>query len=109
MTAAADKPTGRATFVVRLRVEPHIADGDRALRRALKVILRRFGVRALRRAGAAMTSPAEVKIQSRAWWHVEAKRVGTDWSSLLRQRLRVLQWVRAGRPPLARWARGCER
>jgi hypothetical protein len=39
----------------------------------------------------------------REWWRVEARRCGTDWSSLLRQRIRVLDWVRAGRPPLSEW------
>jgi hypothetical protein len=32
----------------------------------------------------------------------EARRCRTDWSSLLRQRIRVLAWVRAGRP-LSKW------
>jgi hypothetical protein len=41
--------------------------------------------------------------RSRAWWRIEARRTRTDWSSLLRQRIRVLAWVRAGRPPLAQW------
>ena len=39
----------------------------------------------------------------RAWWRAEAIRTKTDWSSLLRQRIRVLAWVRAGRPPLSKW------
>jgi hypothetical protein len=41
----------------------------------------------------------------RAWWLEEAKRRKTDWSSLLRQRLRVMQWVRDGRPPMAQWVK----
>jgi hypothetical protein len=39
----------------------------------------------------------------REWWRQEAIRQRTDWSSLLRQRIRVLAWVRAGRPPLTKW------
>ena len=41
--------------------------------------------------------------RDRAWWRGEARRSRTDWSSLLRQRVTVLAWVRAGRPPLGRW------
>ena len=37
----------RPTFVVRLRPEPWIDDAIRTLRQALKVLLRRFGLRAL--------------------------------------------------------------
>ena len=37
------------------------------------------------------------------WWRAEAIRTKTDWSSLLRQRIRVLAWVRAGTPPLSKW------
>jgi hypothetical protein len=32
------------------------------------------------------------------WWRQEALRTRTDWLSLAGQRLRVLQWVRDGRP-----------
>jgi hypothetical protein len=39
----------------------------------------------------------------RAWWRTEAIRTKTDWSSILRQRIRVLAWIRAGRPPLSKW------
>jgi len=41
--------------------------------------------------------------RDREWWRQEAIRTKTDWSSLLRQRIRVLAWVRAGRPPLSKW------
>jgi hypothetical protein len=41
----------------------------------------------------------------REWWRAEAVRTRTDWSSLLRQRIRVLAWVYAGRPPLAQWVK----
>jgi hypothetical protein len=41
----------------------------------------------------------------REWWRQEAIRTRTDWSSILRQRIRVLHWVRAGRPPLGQWMR----
>ena len=41
--------------------------------------------------------------RDREWWRVEARRTRTDWSSLLRQRIRVLAWAKAGRPPLAKW------
>jgi len=34
------------------------------------------------------------------WWREQAKRTKTDWSSLLRQRIRMVWWVRAGRPSL---------
>jgi hypothetical protein len=37
----------RPVFVVELRPERHVADPARALRRALKALLRRFGLRAL--------------------------------------------------------------
>lgn len=43
--------------------------------------------------------------RDRAWWRRESVGTGTDWSSLLRQRVRVLAWVRAGRPPIAAWTR----
>jgi hypothetical protein len=39
----------------------------------------------------------------REWWRAEALRTRADWSRLLRQRVRVLAWVHAGRPPLAQW------
>ena len=39
----------------------------------------------------------------RTWWWEEAVRTRTDWSSLLRQRIKVLWWVKAGRPPLSKW------
>ena len=45
MTDDANKP--RPIFVLRLRPDPHVADATRSLRRALKVILRRFGLRAI--------------------------------------------------------------
>lgn len=35
----------RREFIVRLRPLPHVADPIRALRHALKVLLRRFGLR----------------------------------------------------------------
>jgi hypothetical protein len=52
-----------------------------------------------------MTTPAQQIEQphDRAWWRVEARRTRTDWASLLTQRIRVLHWVRAGRPPLSKW------
>lgn len=40
------KPADRPTFSLTLRPEPHVIDPDRALRRALKVLLRSFGLRA---------------------------------------------------------------
>jgi hypothetical protein len=52
-----------------------------------------------------MTSPCVELIHDRGWWRAEAVRCGTDWSSLLRQRLRVLRWIRCGRPPLAEWVK----
>jgi hypothetical protein len=51
-----------------------------------------------------MTTPDPLlKPQDREWWRREAIRTSTDWSSLLRQRIRVLWWVKAGRPPLSTW------
>ena len=44
---ATDKPTERPIYVVTLRPEQHVADPVRALRRALKILLRRFGLRAI--------------------------------------------------------------
>jgi hypothetical protein len=35
----------RATFAVELRAERHVADAHRTLRRALKILLRRCGLR----------------------------------------------------------------
>lgn len=35
----------RPTILVRLRPEPHVADVDMALRRALKALLRSYGLR----------------------------------------------------------------
>jgi hypothetical protein len=55
-----------------------------------------------------VTTPTAVPIDAahdREWWRAEAIRTRTDWSSILRQRIRVLAWVRAGRPPLAQWLR----
>jgi hypothetical protein len=43
-TAAKRKRPGRPTFTLRLRAEPHV-DPVRALRAALKVLFRRFGLR----------------------------------------------------------------
>lgn len=43
--------------------------------------------------------------RDRSWWREESRRQCTDMSSLLRQRIKVLAWVRAGRPPLAQWMR----
>lgn len=43
--------------------------------------------------------------RSRAWWREHARITSTDWSSLLRQRVKVLGWVRAGRPPLSEYMR----
>jgi hypothetical protein len=48
---------------------------------------------------------ASAEIRDRGWWRIEARRTRTDWSSILRQRIRVLWWVRAGRPPLSEWVR----
>jgi hypothetical protein len=41
--------------------------------------------------------------RDRAWWRIESQRGRTDMSSLLRQRIKVLNWVKASRPPLAKW------
>lgn len=43
MTAARERPT----FTLKLRPEPDVDDATRALRLALKVLLRRFGLRAI--------------------------------------------------------------
>ena len=43
----ADDVKQRPTFVLQLRAEPHVVDPVRALRRALKILLRRFGLRCL--------------------------------------------------------------
>ena len=37
--------TARISYVVTLRPEPHCVDSTRALRRALRILLRRFGLR----------------------------------------------------------------
>jgi hypothetical protein len=44
---ARERPEQRATFVLTLRVEPHVADATRALRRGLKFLLRACGLRAV--------------------------------------------------------------
>src|SRR5262245_61949376 len=49
----------------------------------------------------------EIVGHDRDWWQREARKTRTDMSSLLQQRIRVWQWVRAGRPPLAGWLRAC--
>jgi len=51
---------------------------------------------------------AELDPHDRAWWAAQARRDKTDWSSLLRQRLRVRQWVRDGRPPIGQWLRNAQ-
>lgn len=40
---------------------------------------------------------------TREQWREKARRERTDWSSLLRQRIKVWGWVRAGRPELRKW------
>jgi hypothetical protein len=50
-----------------------------------------------------MTPDPLLKPHDREWWRQEAVRTHTDWSSLLRQRIKVLAWVRAGRPQLSQW------
>jgi hypothetical protein len=49
------------------------------------------------------TSRHPAQPPSRTWWRIEAQRLHTDWSSLLRQRIRVLWWIRAA---ARRWHRG---
>jgi hypothetical protein len=51
----------------------------------------------------ATTAVSSIPACDRDWWRAEARRCGTDMSSLLRQRIKVLAWVRAGRPPLSEW------
>jgi hypothetical protein len=46
---------------------------------------------------------AEEPPRNRDWWKLEALRTRTDWFSLMRQRMRVLAWLEAGRPPLSKW------
>jgi hypothetical protein len=41
------QPEARTTFRVDLRVEPHVADATRTLRRGLKYLLRACGLRAV--------------------------------------------------------------
>jgi hypothetical protein len=41
------RPESRPTFRIELRVEPHVADATRALRRGLKFLLRACGLRAI--------------------------------------------------------------
>lgn len=41
--------------------------------------------------------------RDREFWRREAKRTRTDWSSLLRQRIKMQWWVRLGRPPLSEY------
>jgi hypothetical protein len=43
--------------------------------------------------------------RTREWWTAEARRTGTDWPAILRQRTKVRGWVRAGRPPISGYAR----
>jgi hypothetical protein len=42
-------------------------------------------------------------LRDREWWRAEAIRTRTDWPSILRQRIKVKAWIKAGRPPLSRW------
>jgi hypothetical protein len=50
--------------------------------------------------------PQPEPARDRECWRAEAILSRTDWSSILRQRIRVLAWVRAGRPPLSKWHAG---
>jgi hypothetical protein len=52
---------------------------------------------------------AECEPRDRTWWQIEARRMKTDRSSLLRQRIKVLGWIRAGRPALKAWKDSCDR
>lgn len=69
------------------RVRRHDADGWRQVQEALAA------------------QGASLRWRDRAWWRRESAIVGTDWSSLLRQRLRALWWHRAGCPPISGWAK----
>jgi hypothetical protein len=60
-------------------------------------------VNAVSSASTPVVTAAPVAHHDRAWWRLEAVRTHTDWSSLLRQRIRVRAWVRAGRPRLSQW------
>lgn len=40
---------------------------------------------------------------TREQWRDKARRERTTWSDLLRQRIKVWAWVRAGRPRLREW------
>jgi len=51
-----------------------------------------------RRAAMLRAEWADEMGHDREWWLREARRTRTDWSPLLRQRLRVLWWLRLGRP-----------
>lgn len=55
---------------------------------------------------ARLTSSRALPTLTRQTGGIEAIRSRTDWSSILRQRIRVLAWVRAGRPPLSKWHAG---
>jgi hypothetical protein len=44
---AAPKASKRPVFLLRLRAEPHVADPVRALRRTLKILLMRCGLRCI--------------------------------------------------------------
>jgi hypothetical protein len=54
------------------------------------------------------SAPLLQPTRDREWWRAEAIRTKTDWSSILRQRIRVLAWIRAGRPPLGQWLRSTQ-
>ena len=41
------KPNSGRVFIVKLRSPPHVTDPVKALRGALKILLRRFGLRAI--------------------------------------------------------------
>ena len=41
------KPAERPTFQLKLRPEPHVTDPVRVLRAALKLLLRKYGMRAI--------------------------------------------------------------
>jgi hypothetical protein len=44
---ANDKPAARPTFILQFKPEPHCSDPTRAVRRLLKIALRRFALRAV--------------------------------------------------------------
>jgi len=105
--------TPTAPAVGQIKARPPFAVGSRAIGDAMATKSQAAAARKSTKYCAPVPGPSRVDLTStaqqlqpardRGWWRQDSIRCRTDWSSILRQRIRVLAWVRAGRPPLAQW------